>query len=320
MADLCYPTGATGTPEGAMPRHKSKPEYVPGSQTDQLHGAFDGFELDRQSTGLSPHTLRFYRSQLLPFVEWCVARGVDDPRLITAEVIQRYTVEVHAHNKPATRKICNVIIRCFLNFCVERGYIEAIPRWKLPKAPKDGQARPFLTGAEVQRVYSVAKSLSDQCLVAVLSDSGIRRSEAAGLTWDCVNPATGELKIVGGKGGKNRSAFVGEFTRGLLAKLKVSEGDGLVFRNRYGHPLQTPAMSRRLTRLGELAGVKLSSHRLRRTYGVLATVNGMSPFQLQDTMGHSKIEQTRQYVQLATEHLRAAYAPASPMDHLRLAK
>jgi site-specific recombinase XerD len=128
-----------------VPRRKTKVEYVPGSQPDQLHGAFDLLLLDRQAGGCSAYTLRFYRQQLLPFIDWLLAHSVDDPRNITVALIQQFTVERFAKAKPSTRRAANVAIRSYLRFCAdpERGIIDRVPTPSNPSSPHASGRRAF---------------------------------------------------------------------------------------------------------------------------------------------------------------------------------
>lgn len=304
---------------GTMPRRRTKPEYVPGSPKDELHAAFDVFITDRLATGCAPDTMRFYRVNTLPFIDWLLEHNVTSPGQITAAHVQQFTIERHGSAKPSTRKVVNVSIRAWLRLCHERGIIPAVPAWKLPRVKDASFDRPFLSGEDVLRVMAATTCPRDRALVAVLVDSGIRRGEAAPLVWGDVDMDTGTLTIRHGKSGRVRSAFVSDTTVALLRSLRDGEphapGDR-VFLDRSGHPLNVPALSRRLSRLGERAGVRLSSHRCRRTYATLSTLNGMGLAALQDTMGHVSQEQTKQYVRLLPNHLRQAHAAASPMGHL----
>jgi site-specific recombinase XerD len=161
-----------------MPRHKTRPEYVPGSLADALHQAFDVLLLDRQATGCSPHTLRYYRTSVLPFIEWLLRHGVAEPAQIAVTHIQQYSVEAHGKAKPSTRPAVNVCIRCSLNLLAERGIIGQPPKLRPPRVPTDSILRQFLSAADVLRVLRACNGLQEQALVAVLIDSGIRHCEA----------------------------------------------------------------------------------------------------------------------------------------------
>jgi integrase/recombinase XerD len=72
----------------------------------------------------------------------------------------------------------------------------------------------------------------------------------------------------------------------------------------------------RYGRAAGIEGVRISPHTLRHTFAVLYIRNGGDSFSLQEILGHSTLEMTRRYVNLASRDVAEQHKKFSPMDAL----
>ena len=67
-----------------------------------------------------------------------------------------------------------------------------------------------------------------------------------------------------------------------------------------------------------ITGIRCSPHTLRHTAAVRFLRNGGDVFSLQRMLGHSSLEMTRHYCELADVDVKRAHLTASPVDSLDL--
>lgn len=143
----------------------------------------------------------------------------------------------------------------------------------------------------------------DAALIAVLYAAGLRRSEVAKLNLSHYEEETGALTIQGGKGGKDRIAYLGTGSE-IVA-------DWLTLRGRAAGPLFYPIRKgghidpRRLTeqsvfdilkKRGKEAGVKaFSPHDMRRTFISDLLDAGADIATVQKLAGHADVQTTARY-------------------------
>ena len=154
-------------------------------------------------------------------------------------------------------------------------------------------------------------------LVTVAFFTGMRQSELLGLTWDCVDFATGVIRVnkqlsrlehreksglfVSPKSGKSRIITAAPLVirslqtqRRLQAEMQLKAGPlwsnppGLVFTNAAGAPLEQRTIDYQFKRLVDAAGLKgVRFHDTRHTYAVNAIRAGDDVKTVQGNLGHA---------------------------------
>ena len=226
---------------------------------------------------------------------------------------------------PKTIKNVHICLRAALNQAVENDMIPRNPchNAKLPKVYKseirplsDEQVHDFLIEAEKDNIYGM--------LLRVILFTGLRESEALGLTWDCVNFAKGSLTInkqlqrrpqyAGGpqltstKNGKVRVLRPAGFVMNILKeryeqqveqrklagsaweawRTEAEHKKALVFTNEIGHHLQPKRVYLHFSKIAEEIGAPDARvHDLRHTFAVLSLQNGDDVKTVQMNLGHA---------------------------------
>ncbi|MFC1929012.1 tyrosine-type recombinase/integrase [Chloroflexota bacterium] len=165
----------------------------------------------------------------------------------------------------------------------------------------------------------------DLVIIFTLLDSGLMVTELATLQLDDLRLEEGILKVMG-KGNRERLILIEKQVRRYLHRYlsycrpePASPRFGHVFLNADGRPLSRNRIRCRMAAYGRkasLRGVRVSPHTLRHTAAVTFLRNGGDVFSLQRLLGHSSLEMTRHYCELADVDLKRAHATASPVDNL----
>ena len=171
-----------------------------------------------------------------------------------------------------------------------------------------------------------AIGLRNLAVVSVLLDTGLRASELCHLRLDDLNLATGEVRVLGGKGAKDRVVALGRRSRAVVTRYvhvfrKAGEFDAgsraPLFLSYRGRPLAREGLARIVAQIGERAGVTpLYPHRFRHTFGVTYLRAGGDVLTLQRILGHSTLVMVNHYLHLATSDVVARHQAHSPVDRL----
>ena len=169
--------------------------------------------------------------------------------------------------------------------------------------------------------------LRDRAMMMLMLDSGLRISELLSLEAGRVDWMTGTATVMG-KGRKERAVpFSARTAQTLLeyarARSQRPAKAPQLFLGRTGKPVCRSKARKLILRYGRAAGiegVRLSPHTLRHTFAVLYVRNGGDSFSLQEILGHSTLEMTRQYVNLARRDVAEQHKKFSPMEALMAKK
>jgi len=262
----------------------------------------------------SEHSKRAYGRALADFLDWHASQG--RPALSKA-LVQRYKAALQAAGLGAAS--INLRLSALRKLAIEAADNGALPEAvangirRVPGVRREGtRAGNWLTLAQAQALLnapdaSTLKGLRDRAILAVLLGCGLRRTEAAGLTWEKIAQREGRWVIVDlvGKRGRVRSVPMPAWSKAALDAWRDAAGitGGLVFRsvNKGGHidgESMTPQAIRDVVSayaaaldLGEIA-----PHDLRRTFAKLARNGGADLEQIQLSLGHASIQTTQRYL------------------------
>ncbi len=139
--------------------------------------------------------------------------------------------------------------------------------------------------------------------------TGIRISELCSLSLSDVDLVDRTLTIRQGKGMADRTIELEkkglQALRNYLASRLQSLTDAL-FLNYQAEPISERGVQKLLQKYVKLAGItkKISPHSLRHTFATYKAERGVSPYQLQQWLGHRNLTTTQIYVHLGKQNSR----------------
>jgi site-specific recombinase XerD len=214
----------------------------------------------------------------------------------------------------------------FLRFCHAEGLCETDLSTCFRPPRSEPRIETIVTPGQLRALIAAAhqgqNALRDEAIVTLMYDCGLRASEVCTLQVQDVDLNRRAITVRSGKTGR-RTVPIGHTVARALRRHLAAYGDS----NDPEMPLFASAMTYEslsrfslrdiLDRLGARAGVKIHPHQLRHTFAVTYIRNGGDVFSLQRILGHSTLDMSRWYAELADSDVQARHAVASPADRLR---
>lgn len=271
------------------------------------------FELYLRGRGLSERTVADYLSTLRRFAGWVEQTYGDfDPVAVTPLDVadyRRYLLELG--RKPATVNHALDVLSGFFSWAVAERVIQTDLTTGVKRVREQKKAPRWLErrelGAFVRTVQKYG-SLRDQSLVMLLLHAGLRVSEAVALRLGdvVIRERSGFVRVRQGKGDKYREVPLNVTVRRVLSEYLASLTGEWLFPSRRGGHITTRAVEKVLARFGRLAGVEVTPHRLRHTFGKLLVDAGESLDRVATLMGHSNLNTTARYTKPSVQDLERA--------------
>lgn len=275
--------------------------------------------------GLAAGSVAAYRSDLGRFALRCPGALARGPALDEMRSFLRSEVGRGLCARSVAREVSS--LRAFCGWLVETGRAEG-NRARLLTMPRTPRKLPGFLG--VQEVLMVLESYDtstilgtrNRAVVELLYGSGIRASEAASVRLCDIDLDRGLLRVVAGKGGKDRVVpvagqalvplrnWVGR--RHELAS--GSESGQWLFISVRGRRLD-PRDIRRIVEAGVRKAARAAGatpHTFRHSFATHLLDRGADLRAVQEMLGHSSLSTTQVYTHLTGERLRAAYRKAHP--------
>ena len=156
-------------------------------------------------------------------------------------------------------------------------------------------------------------SQRNKTMIHLLLNTGLRLSEMTNLKWNDIDLMTGQVKVVEGKGLKDRILWLDEETLTMLGKWKQRQfkewgRSDLVFTTRTLHSLDGKAVRSMIKTYSDKAGIKkhITTHSLRHTFASDLLRDTKNIRIVQKALGHADISSTQIYTHIVDEELEEA--------------
>jgi len=154
----------------------------------------------------------------------------------------------------------------------------------------------------------------NKTMIKLFLDSGLRLSEMINLKWKHINLQTGKLKVVQGKGAKDRVIWINDGVLDMLREWRERQAQDIgsteyVFSTKTGgklNPRDVREMVYIYTKKAEISDKEVSPHTFRHTFAsdLLSSTNNLR--KVQKALGHSDISTTQIYTHIVDEELEEA--------------
>lgn len=259
--------------------------------------------------GCSEKTLTYYR-KTIEAMTTAVGKPV---QRITTDDIRQYLTTYQMQRKSSKVTIDNIrrILASFYSWLEDEDYIVKSPVRRIHKVKTTKVIKETYTDEALEQMRDNCDSLRDLAIIDLLASSGMRVGELVALNRDDINFNEREC-VVFGKGNKERLVYFDARTKIHLKNYLDSRTDEnpalfVTLRAPYNR-LQIGGVEMRLRQLGRRLSIpKVHPHKFRRTLATSAIDKGMPIEQVQQLLGHQKIDTTMHYAMVKQQNVKLAH-------------
>ena len=247
--------------------------------------------------GCSEKSLKYYQATICTMLE-TVNKEV---KQIVTDDLRAYLTDYQIVNQSSRVTIDNIrrILSSFFSWLEDEDYIIKSPVRRIHKIKTTKSIKETYTDEALELMRDNSGTLRDLAMIDILASTGMRVGELVLLNREDINFTEREC-IVLGKGDKERVVYFDARTKIHLQNYLSSRLDDnpalfVSLKSPYKR-LQIGGVEVRLRELGRRLDInKVHPHKFRRTLATVAIDKGMPIEQLQQLLGHQKIDTTLQY-------------------------
>ena len=259
--------------------------------------------------GCSERTIKYYRVTTIHLLNY-----LKEPiRKVTTETMRQYLVDYQKINNCGKTTIDNIRrnISSFFSWLEEEDYILKSPMRRIHKIKTKKKVKNIISDEEIEKLRDSCDNIRDTAMVDLLYSTGIRVGELVRLNREDINFSEREC-VVFGKGDKERKVYFDAKAKIHLEKYLQSRTDTnpalFVTLDKPHDRLKISGVEIRLRQLGRKLKIeKVHPHKFRRTMATRAIDKGMPIEQVQQLLGHQKIDTTMHYAMVKQQNVKLAH-------------
>lgn len=279
------------------------------TDTIQEHDAVGDFIVAKRIEGCSEKTLSYYRKT----IDAMTTSIGKTPQQITTDDLRKYLTEYQMQRKSCKVTIDNIrrILSSFFSWLEDEDFIIKSPVRRIHKVKTPKVIKDTYTDEALELMRDNCESARDLAIIDLLASSGMRVGEMVLLNRDDISFNEREC-VVFGKGNKERLVYFDARTKIHLQNYLENRNDDnpalFVTLKAPFERLMIGGVETRLRELGKRLNIaKVHPHKFRRTLATTAIDKGMPIEQVQQLLGHQKIDTTMRYAMVKQQNVKLAH-------------
>ena len=280
-----------------------------GKTKEQEQDLLALFLAAKRIEGCSEKSLRYYQATTQAMLD-----GIGKPiKEIVTEDIRQYLTSYQRERHSSRVTIDNIrrILSSFFSWLEDEDYILKSPVRRIHKVKTVSNIKETYSDETLELMRDSCSEMRDLAMIDLLASTGMRVGEMVLLNRDDVDFTEREC-VVFGKGDKERMVYFDARTKLHLQDYLESRSDDnpalIVSLKAPFNRLSIGGVETRLRELGRQLGVhKVHPHKFRRTLATMAIDKGMPIEQLQQLLGHKRIDTTLQYAMVKQSNVKLAH-------------
>lgn len=280
-----------------------------GKTKEQEQDLLALFLAAKRIEGCSEKSLKYYQATTQAMLD-----GIGKPiKEIVTEDTRQYLTNYQRERHSSRVTIDNIrrILSSFFSWLEDEDYILKSPVRRIHKVKTASNIKETYSDETLELMRDSCSEMRDLAMIDLLASTGMRVGEMVLLNRDDVDFAEREC-VVFGKGDKERMVYFDARTKLHLQAYLESRSDDnpalIVSLKAPFNRLSIGGVETRLRELGRQLGVhKVHPHKFRRTLATMAIDKGMPIEQLQQLLGHKRIDTTLQYAMVKQSNVKLAH-------------
>lgn len=259
--------------------------------------------------GCSEKSLAYYQNTIEKMIE-SIEKGI---RHITTDDLRNYLAGYQKEHNSSKVTIDNIrrILSSFFSWLEDEDYIIKSPVRRIHKVKTGKTVKETYSDEELEKMRDNCSEARDLAMIDMLASTGMRIGEMVLLNRSDIDFNEREC-VVFGKGDKERIVYFDARTKIHLQNYLDSRTDEnqalFVSLNAPFERMSIGGIETRLREFGKRLGLeKVHPHKFRRTMATMAIDKGMPIEQLQQLLGHQRIDTTLQYAMVKQSNVKAAH-------------
>lgn len=267
------------------------------------------FLLAKKIEGCSTKSINYYRATINQMLE-----SIDKiPSHITTDDLRTYLINYQTKRGSSKVTIDNIrrILSSFFSWLEDEDYIVKSPVRRIHKIKTDKIIKETYTDESLEKLRDGCNEIRDLAIIDMLASTGMRIGELVRLNRNDINFSEREC-IVLGKGNKERTVYFDARTKlhlqnYLETRIDTEKALFVSLKAPFSR-LQIGGIECRLKQIGNSLKInKVHPHKFRRTLATNAIDKGMPIEQVQQLLGHQRIDTTMHYAMVKQQNVKLAH-------------
>ncbi len=259
--------------------------------------------------GCSEKTLSYYRKTIVDMLS-----GIEKEAMqVITEDLRKYLTDYQEKKNISKVTVDNVrrILSSFFSWLEDEDYILKSPVRRIHKVKTTSTVKETYTDEALEQMRDGCSELRDLAMIDILASTGMRVGEMVLINRKDINFNERECVVLG-KGNKQRIVYFDARTKIHLQNYLENRTDNnealfVTLKSPYTR-LTIGGVEVRIRELGRSLGMnKAHPHKFRRTLATVAIDKGMPIEQLQQLLGHKRIDTTLQYAMVKQSNVKNAH-------------
>lgn len=273
------------------------------------HTLLNTFISAKKVEGCSEKTLKYYKAT----IERMFVDITESVSHITTDDLREYLANYQQINDCSKANIDNIrrILSSFFAWLEDENYILKSPVRRIHKIRTTKTVKETYTDEALEQIRDACTNLRDLAIIDLLASTGMRVGELVKLNITDIDFDNREC-VVFGKGSKERPVYFDARTKIHLRNYVQSRTDEnpalFVSLLKPYKRLEISGVEIRIRQIGRNLGLdKVHPHKFRRTLATRAIDKGMPIEQVQQLLGHAKIDTTMQYAMVSQNNVKLSH-------------